>query len=144
MCIRDSLLGRAFAVNTIPLAVKAYHQATGEDWARGLLVEWVDHGMPGYNDRASGPKIHDLFPESLCYVHELTGQARYLEETLWHLHAFMLGYAPACWASTGTNEMLDGKLYGRVYRGLVMYLSTCAKAGLLKKAEDMLLGAQGS
>jgi hypothetical protein len=35
-------------------------------------------------------------------------------------------------------------MFGRVYRGLVHYLSACARAGLLKDAEDRLLGNRGA
>lgn len=137
-----SLLGLAFAINTIPLALTAYHQATGDPWARDVLIEWVDLGMVGFNDRRSGSKLHDLFPEPLAYVCELTGDRRRLEETLWQLHMFMLGYPALNWTA-GAGGPLDGKMFGRVYRGLAHYLSACARAGLLKDAEDRLLGAKG-
>lgn len=132
----ERLLGRAFGVNTVPMGVRMYHQATGEDWARELLFRWVDIGFAGYNDRASGPKLCDMFPECFTYVCELTGDTRYLRDSLWQLNLLLHGYGNI-WAGNGP---IDAKLYGRLYRGLVHNVSACAKAGLLASLEAHFLG----
>jgi len=49
---------------------------------------------------------------------------------------FLLGFGNP-WSGQGT---IDGKMYGRVYRGLTYYVSSCAKAGLLPKVVKQFLG----
>jgi len=131
-------VGASFVANTVPMAVKAYYQATGEDWAREQFLEYVQVGLPRYNDKGSGPKIHDLFSESLAYAWELSGKREYLEGTLWHLVMFMHGYSAINWTPDGGE--LDAKAYARVYRGLALYLGAAARAGLLPTAESAFLG----
>jgi hypothetical protein len=134
-------LGTCFAVNTILMGVCLYHKATGEEWARALLERWVHVGFANYNDKATGPKVVDMFPECIAYLHELTGDPRLLEESLWAVRLFMLGYANP-WGMPNSHgiEPLDGKLYGRVYRGLVHNISACARAGLLPRLEAQFVG----
>jgi len=137
----ETLIGAAFAVNTIVMGVCLYHKATGEDWAWALLERWVRIGFDNYNHKATGPKIVDMFPECFSYVWECTGAPRYLEESLWQLTMFLYGYGnPWGISASHHNTDIDAKLYGRVYRGLVHNISACAKAGLLPRVEGQILG----
>jgi len=138
-------LGANFAVNTILMGVCAYHKATQEPWARALILRWTEIGFDAFSRRATGPKMEALFPESLAYFCELTGQTRPIQESLWHLVLMLHGYRNPWggghsygWTYGGT---LDAKMYAQLYRGLIIYLSACAKAGLLPQAERCLLGA---
>ena len=131
-------LGGGFNVNTVPLGAKCYHQATQDEWARRLLLGWVEYGMKNHNDRSTGVKITELFPESFCYACELTGQTRYLEDSLWQLAMFFRGFNSIGWLQE--SEPLTTKQFARVYRGLSHYLSALARAGLLEKAERLILG----
>jgi len=138
----EKQLGSSFGVNTIVMGVRVYHQATGEDWAKELLFRWVEIGFPNYNDKATGPKICDMFPECFTYVCELTGDTRYLRESLWQLTMMLYGFGNI-WAGNSPiagNDPIDAKLYGRLYRGLMLNVSACAKAGLLGPLEAHFLG----
>lgn len=132
-------IGTGFNVNTIPLGLKAYHQATGEPWARDLLIEWVDYGMTNFNNKATGVKITELFPETFCYVCGLTGNKSYLEQSLWHLQMFFRGFDAIGWMDEH-GRPLTTKQYTRVYRGLVHYLSALARNGLLLRVEQQMMG----
>jgi hypothetical protein len=132
-------LGIGFNVNTIPIGVKAYYQATGEEWAKQPLLEWIEFGMKNFNNKATGVKFSELFPETFCYVCELTGDNRYLEESLWQLRMFFLGFGSLDWLEP-LGRPLTTKLYTRNYRGLVHYLSALARAGMLKQEEARLMG----
>ncbi|MBI4024941.1 MAG: hypothetical protein HY360_08160 [Verrucomicrobia bacterium] len=137
--VKAAAIGGGFYYNTIPLGFKAYHQATNESWARDLLLEWVDYGMTNFNNKATGNKLTELFPEIFCYVCELTGNKRYLKQSLWHLIMFFRGFSTIGWL----DEMggpLSTKQYARVYRGLLPFLSTLARTGMLKKVEKRLMG----
>jgi len=137
----EKQLGSNFAVNTILMGVCLYHKATGEEWAKDLLLRWVRIGFENYNDKSTGPKIVDMFSECFGYAYELTGDSRYLEASLWQLPMFMLGFNnPWGVPSAHAAGELDAKLYGRVYRGLAHYLSACAKAGLLPRVEKQFMG----
>jgi hypothetical protein len=131
-------LGGGFNVNTIPIGVKAYYQATGEAWAKKPLLEWVEYGMKNFNEKSTGVKWSELFPETFCYVCELTGDNRYLEESLWQLRMFFHGFGSLDWLEP-LGRPLTTKLYTRNYRGLVFYLSALANAGMLTKLEDELM-----
>jgi DUF1680 family protein len=131
-------LGIGFNVNTIPVGVKAYYQATGEEWAKKPLLEWIDFGMKNFNDKATGVKFSELFPETFCYVCELTGDNRYLEESLWQLRMFFLGFGSLDWLEP-LGRPLTTKLYTRLYRGIVFYLSALANAGMLEQEEARLM-----
>ncbi len=137
----ERLLGTSFAVNTILMGVCLYHKATGEAWARDLLERWVRIGFQRYNDRSTGPKVVDMFPECVAYLYELDGDPRRLEESLWALTLFLHGYSNP-WGIPDSHSIapLDAKLYGRVYRGLMHNLSACARAGLLPRLEGRILG----
>lgn len=136
-------LGSGFAPNTILMGLCAYHKATREPWAYALMLRWTEIAFAVYNRRETGPKIADMLPECFTYVGELTGQTRYLEESLWHLPLLLHGYGNP-WGGPGNawtaGNVIDAKLYGRLYRGLALYLSACAKAGLLPQAEGRFLG----
>ena len=137
----EKLLGTNFAVNTILMGVCLYHKATGEEWAKDLLLRWVRIGFENYNDKSTGPKIVDMFPECFAYAYELTGDPYYLEASLWQLPMFLLGFNnPWGIHSAHTAGEIDAKLYGRVYRGLCHNISACAKAGLLPRVEKQFLG----
>lgn len=131
-------LGGGFNVNTIPLGVKVYHQATGEEWAEKLLHDWVAFGMKNFNDRSTGVKFTELFPETFCYVCERTGETRWLEESLWQLRLFLIGSNSLGWLDS-RNRALTTKEYTRVYRGLSHYLSALARMGMLAKLEKELM-----
>lgn len=133
-------LGAAFATNTIPMAVKAYHQATGDPWAREFFLKLVDAGYPNFQKKSTGTKLTELFPESLAYACELTGDTTRLEETLWQLKMFFWLVRPNLWNIYSLDNSLYGKTFARAYRGLVHYLSACARAGILEKAERMIVG----
>lgn len=134
-------LGTSFAINTILMGVCLYHKATGEDWARQLLERWVHIGLTNYNDRATGSKVVDMFPECVAYLHELNGDPRLLDGSLWALALFMRGWDNP-WGLPDKHNLapLDAKIYGRVYRGLMHNVSACARAGLLPRVEARLLG----
>jgi hypothetical protein len=134
-------LGGGFNVNTIPIGVKAYHQATGEAWAKEPLLEWIEYGMKNFNDKSTGVKFSELFPETFCYVCELTGDKRYLEESLWQLRMFFHGFGSLDWLEP-LGRPLTTKLYTRNYRGLVFFLSALSSAGMLAKLEDELMGGK--
>ena len=137
------LIGPVFAASTILMAAKAYHQATGDEWARTLFLKWIDVGLANFNSKAGGMKLTELFPECMTYACELTGDTRCLEDTLWQVRMFMWLYRPDLWNFMSLDGALYGKTFARAYRGLVHYLSACAKAGLLEKAEQMLLEIPG-
>jgi len=132
----EKVLGTSFVYNTILMGVCFYHKATGEEWALKLIERWVRIGYPQYNNMATGPKICDMFTECFGYLCELTGDTRYIEDSLWQLSMFLFGFGNP-WSGQGT---IDGKMYGRVYRGLTYYVSSCAKAGLLPKVVKQFLG----
>jgi len=132
-------LGTGFNVNTIPLGLKFYHQATEEPWAKDLLIKWVDFGMTNHNNRALGVRVTELFPETFCYVCELTGDDRYLRESTWHLRMFFRGFNSAGWIDTW-DRPLDTKTYVRVYRSFVHQISAMSRAGLLEAFEAELMG----
>ena len=132
-------IGGPFAPNTVLLGVKSYHQATGEEDTRDILLNWVNTGMQRFNDRSGGPKVTELFVESMTYAWELTGNRKYLEDSMWQFVLMMHGYNAVGWVPT-SGEALTTKLYARIYRGLVHYVSACAKAGLLKELERRVLG----
>ncbi len=137
-------IGIGFNVNTIPLGLKCYHQATGEPWALELLEQWVDFGMGNFNDRRHGVRISELFPETFTYIVEVTGKTEYLTQSRWHLRGFFAGFNSLGWNQTtpyGAPYPLDTKRYTRIYRGLMFLLSACARAGMLEDVERDLLGA---
>jgi|GEM_PF-731364 len=131
-------LGGGFNVNTIPLAVKSYHQATGEKWAYDLVREWVAFGMTNLNDRSTGGKLTELFFESLCYVCDREHTTRYLKDSIWHLVSFFRGNATLGWINA--DGPLTTKQFTRIYRGLINYLSALSKAGLLEWAVKRTIG----
>ncbi|MHB9105685.1 MAG: hypothetical protein ACYDCO_01400 [Armatimonadota bacterium] len=140
----EQLLGTSFAVNTILMGACLYHKATGEAWAHELLERWVHIGFANYNDKATGSKLVDMFPECFAYLYELNGDPRLLEESLWALTLFMCGWDnPWGLPDKHSIEPLDAKIYGRVYRGLVHNVSACARAGLLQRVEAGVLGEGG-
>jgi hypothetical protein len=131
-------IGGGFNVNTIPLGLKCYHQATGEPWAFDLLHEWVAYGMTNFNSKATGVKMTELFPETFCYVCEVTGETKWLAESLWQLRMFCHGFGSAGWVD-GHDGPLDTKRYTRIYRGLAPLLAALSRAGLLEPFENELL-----
>lgn len=132
-------LGTSFNVNTIPLGVKAYHQATGEAWAKDLLIEWIDFAMTNHNNLATGMKLTELLPETFCYVSELTGDDRYLRESTWQLRMFFRGFGSLGWTDA-YGKPLDTKQYTRIYRGLSHQLAAMSRCGLLEPFAKELLG----
>jgi len=138
--LNASGIGIGFNQNTIPLGLKLYHQATGEQWAYNLLYEWVEFGMGNFNDRSTGVKLSELFPETFCYLCELSGDSKWLADSLWQLRMFMMGFNDLGWIDTG-KPPLDTKHYTRIYRGLSFYLATLSKAGLLEAFEARLVDA---
>lgn len=132
-------LGGGFNVNTIPIGVKAYYQATGEEWAKKPLLEWIEFGMKNFNDKSTGVKFSELFPETFCYVCELTGDNRYLKDSIWQLRMLFHGFGSLDWLES-MGRPLATKLYTRNYRGLVFYLSALARAGMLENEERRLIG----
>ena len=134
-----SMLGTNFNVNTIPLGLKHYHQITGDRDVRQLLIDYVAIGMPNFNDRATGVKLTELWTETLGYVCELTGDDAWLEESLWQLSLFFRGFNALGWMPP-TNDSLTTKAYCRVYRGLAHYVAALSRAGMLERAETMVLG----
>jgi hypothetical protein len=131
-------LGLGFNANTIPLGVKLYHQATGNAWARDLFLHWVAYGMTNFNRRDHGHLLTELFPESLTYAVELTGDPRYLDETLWQLRLFLMGHLTFGWLD-GMSP-LTTKLYTRMYRGLIFLFSALAHRGRLPELEAAIMG----
>ena len=132
-------LGTGFNVNTVALGLKCYHQATGEPWARELLMEWTAIGMRNFNDQSTGVKLTELFPETFCYVSELTGDDGYLRESLWQLVMFFRGFGALGWIPADGSP-LSTKALCRIYRGLSHYVSALGRAGLLPEAERRVLG----
>lgn len=134
-----SSLGIGFNVNTVALGLKCYHQATAEPWAGELLTQWTAIGMRNFNDRTTGVKLTELFPETFCYVCELTGDDTYLRESLWQLVMFFRGFGALGWIPADGSP-LSTKALCRIYRGLLHYLSALGSAGLLDEAQRRVLG----
>ena len=133
----------AFAANTVAMAAMLYHQATGDAWGHKFFDELMAAGLPRYQQRATGPKLHDMFPECLVYAWELTGDVAWLRDTLWHLRLLFRGYGSVGWLPE-SNEPLDAKAFARLYRGLAPYLGACARAGLLAAVEAELYDGPGA
>ena len=132
-------IGGGFNVNTIPLAVKSYHQATGEQWAYDLLKEWVELGLKNLNDRATGNKLSELFFDPLCYVSERENKKKYLKDSIWHLVLFFKGIGSLNWVPH--NDLpLSTKQFARIYRGLLPYISTMQRMGLVEWMVKETLG----
>jgi len=131
-------IGVGFNVNTIPLGVKLFHQATGEEWAKLLLMDWVDFGMGQFNDKATGVKISELFPETFCYVCELVGDYTYVRESLWQVVMFYRGFNTLNWLPA--DQPLSTKQFCRIYRGLSHLFHAAARADLLETLEGRILG----
>lgn len=132
-------IGTGFNQNTIPLGLKLYHQATGEEWAFDLLYEWVAYGMTNFNNKATGVKLTELFPETFCYVCEVTGETAWLQESLWQLRMFFMGANALGW-NEAHGGPLDTKRYTRIYRGLSFLLAELSRAGMLPAFEEQLMG----
>lgn len=135
-------IGGGFNVNTIPLGLKCFHQATGERWAFDILRDWVSYGMTNFNDKSSGVKLTELFPETFCYVCEITGDDRWIEESQWQVRMFFFGINNLGWLDS-VGGPLDTKRYSRIYRGLAPLLASMSKVGLLEPFERQLTGEAG-
>ena len=95
--------------------------------------------MTNFNNKATGVKLSELFPETFCYVCEVTGETNYLSESLWQLRMFLLGFNSLGWAGSQDGK-LDTKHYARIYRGLAPYLAALSRAGVLEGFEREFMG----
>jgi len=132
-------LGSNFNYNTIVVGLKCFHQATGDEKALELLQRWIDVGWRNYNNRATGVKVMDLFPEAMLYLCDVTGDYTMLRKSLWQMRMFFYGFNDLYWLEGG-NTTLDTKRFTRIYRGLSWYLGSMSRQQLLEGFEGELMG----